>query len=301
MSALLSQLRGEICELVDYVRTRTARVEVPGVAGSGSGSAWLYADELWVTNQHVVDGSAPRLFLHTSAGDVPARVLGADPHSDLAVLHAEKPFGQQPLAVRSEPASLGELCFAFGAPLGVYPDSVSMGLVSGLNRRLPSPGGITIEGALQTDAAINPGNSGGPLVDVDGQVLGVNVGVRSDGNDIGFAIASDLVREVAAELVEHGEVARASLGVSLEVAKEAHGVEVLTVVAVSTADNPLRPSDELLAIDGTPISHRQDLQRALNRAAIGRELQVAIRREGEELSLPLTAARREDQPGAARH
>ena len=203
MSALLSQLRGEICELVDYVRTRTARVEVPGVAGSGSGSAWLYADELWVTNQHVVDGSAPRLFLHTSAGDVPARVLGADPHSDLAVLHAEKPFGQQPLAVRSEPASL---CFAFGAPLGVYPDSVSMGLVSGLNRRLPSPGGITIEGALQTDAAINPGNSGGPLVDVDGQVLGVNVGVRSDGNDIGFAIASDLVREVAAELAEHGEV-----------------------------------------------------------------------------------------------
>jgi S1-C subfamily serine protease len=226
--------------------------------------------------------------------EIKATVVGRDALTDLAVLRVEGK-SLRPLPVRVHPPRLGELCLAFGSPLGEYPESVSLGLVSGLSRSLPAGAGRAIHDVIQTDCAINPGNSGGPLIGVDGRVIGVNTAVRRDAAGIGFAVPADTVRTIVPELIRFGSVERATLGVGVAVRTldgDPSGARRLVVTKPrGEAAGDLRRGDVLLAIDGFGVSSYADVTKILNRDRIGAEVPVAVWRDNREITVRCVPAR----------
>lgn len=287
----LRALRDDLISLVDDVAPSVVTVRNSDARlSSSSGSGWCFSDGTVVTNAHVVDGDSPIFRLRLQGGAlVPAKLVGADPATDLAVLHADAAL--HPLKVREHAARLGELCFAFGSPLGDFPESVTFGIVSGLNRRLEHADGWSIEGVLQTDAEINPGNSGGPLVDLDGSVLGVNSAIRADGRGVGFAIPSATISSIVPEIIEFGSVARPRLGVTIDVVEHVvDGVncERLRVCAVATpSESPFQPGDVLVSIADTKVESRADLFQALRRKLIGSLTPVVLERQERLLTVEI--------------
>ena len=216
-----------------------------------------------------------------------ALVIGRDALTDLAVLRVD-PQSVDPLPLSPQGARLGELCFAFGSPLGEFPESISVGIVSGLKRSLPTGDRRAIFDVIQTDAAINPGNSGGPLVNVDGLVIGVNTAGIEGADGISFAIPAETVIEVAHELITYGAVERASLGVSVarRVVDGApdHYAVVVTAVRARPA-GPFQRGDAVLGVGNREIRTQNDLLRALRRDVADRKLNVVVLRDGHEVSL----------------
>jgi S1-C subfamily serine protease len=187
----------------------------------GSGSGWVYDDKGHiVTNFHVIQ-NANLLTVKTIEGtELPAKVVGADPGSDVAVLQVDVPSKSllRPL-VRGDSASLrvGQVVYAIGNPFGLD-HTLTKGIVSGVGRTIMSVGGRPIQGAIQTDASINPGNSGGPLLNSQGKVIGMNTEIISPSGGsagVGFAIPSDTVSARVASILKYGYVKRPSLGIYL--------------------------------------------------------------------------------------
>ncbi|MCA3012707.1 MAG: trypsin-like peptidase domain-containing protein, partial [Myxococcaceae bacterium] len=181
--------------------------------GNGTGLG-LTPDGFVLTNEHVVRqaGSAVRVRFFDGASS-PAEVVGRDAATDLAVLKTRR----QDLAVLplAEPGAVkvGQVVIALGHPFG-FERSVTFGVVSALERRLPGRDGATLDNLIQTDAAINPGNSGGPLLAVTGEVVGVNTAMLPFAQGIGFAVPASTAAWVAGLLLRHGEVRRRYLGIS---------------------------------------------------------------------------------------
>jgi serine protease Do len=259
--------------------------------GESSGSAWLYDSQHLVTNHHVVDGLVEPVWVRMPACDeARAQIVGSDRLTDLAVLRVA-PQHSNPLQLRQEPARLGELCFAFGSPLGQYPESMSLGIVSGLKRSLPTTGGRSILDVIQTDCAINPGNSGGPLVGVDGSVLGVNTAIATGAEGIGFAVPAETVRDIVPELLTHGKVERASLGVSIA-PRRVDAMDRVVVTAVrNTAAGPFEKGDALLTVGSHDIHSQQDLLRVLRRDMVERSVPTAVLRNGRRVVFDCRPAR----------
>ena len=283
----MQALRDEIIELVDRVSPSVVTVRNTDVRlTAGSGSGWSIASDLVVTNAHVAEGDSPSFKIRLKGGAlVPASLVGTDPATDLAVLRAEVDL--PPLGVRSTPARLGELCCAFGSPLGEFTETVTFGVVSGLDRRLEHADGWSIEGVLQTDAEINPGNSGGPLVDLDGSVLGVNTAIRADGRGVGFSVPAPTVASIVPELVEFGSVVRPRLGVTIDVVEHrSDGVERerLRIVDAS-GSGPFMPGDVLVSIAQRDVVSRADLFHVLRRPLLGATTAVRVERRGDLLDL----------------
>lgn len=282
----LHAYRDALLALAARVVPATGRVEVVTTSLSqSSGSAWLFDDHHWVTNHHVIAHSGKNVQITTAGRTIDATVLGSDEGTDLAVLRSDR-VNVTPLSVRKSQVSLGEPCYAFGAPLGTFPDSMTSGIVSGLERRLANRLGTSIEDVLQTDAAINPGNSGGPLVDVDAKVIGVNTAIRADADNMGFAVPAATVISIVPELIEHGYVARATLGASVEARPSGRGPkEELMVLEVRDPSSLLRRGDVLVSIDGKSVERRADLFNILRRTLIGRTTTVEVRRDQSVVSL----------------
>jgi putative serine protease PepD len=162
-----------------------------------------------VTNHHVVAGSRRVLVSFSSKDNLPARVVGTDASTDLAVIKVTRsPKALKPLRLADSDAALvGQWVAAIGNPLGLD-HTVTAGIISALHRRIQAPNGLTFDQAIQTDAAINTGNSGGPLLDLEGNVVGVNAQIATAGSEgnigIGFAIPSNTVKKVSAELIATG-------------------------------------------------------------------------------------------------
>ncbi|MFM2309644.1 MAG: hypothetical protein RLY87_1766 [Chloroflexota bacterium] len=295
MSSALQAFSDQLVALIE--RTRLATVTVSGMSTSllqgGAGSGWLYDERGHiVTNAHVVEGMT-RLLEVQFAGNraQPATIVGVDSAYDLAVIRCElSDATRRPLAIRPVPAKLGEVCVALGSPLR-FRESVSLGIVSGLSRQL-STGTSTIEEVLQTDAAINPGNSGGPLVDCLGAVIGVNVARRADADNIGFAIAAELVLDTVPELIAHGSIVRGTMGISIAEswADDGSARQVITVQKINTAQSLFQAGDIILAIDDQPVTRRYDVRKKLNRQSIGSTVTVAIQRAGAFLSIPVVVS-----------
>ena len=175
-----------------------------------------------VTNYHVVEG-AEEVAVNFSSGDeqVPATVVGVDPSTDLAVLKVDvSGSALTPLPLGdSDGVEVGDPVVAIGNPFGLE-RTVTAGIVSALQREITAPNGFTIDHAIQTDASINHGNSGGPLLDAQGEVIGVNSQIQSGGVDgnvgIGFAVPVNTVRQIASQLIETGKVERAFLGIEMQ-------------------------------------------------------------------------------------
>jgi serine protease Do len=281
-----------LCAFRDEL-TRLARSVVPATAiitgqlrdfSESAGSGWLYDPSHLVTNFHVVDGLTEPIHVRMPGeSQIKVQLVGTDPATDLAVLAVPSPVAP-PLSIRLDEPALGELCFAFGSPLGQYPESMSMGIVSGLHRRIDWLGNHAIEDVIQTDAAINHGNSGGPLVDVEGKVIGVNSAGATDAQNINWAIPAITVADIVPELIMHGSIQRASLGltVSAQVVEvgDRRGERVVVSAVKARTAGPFEAGDVLLRVNDKEIWRRGDLLRALRRELIGRRVEVDIWRKG---------------------
>lgn len=287
-------------------------VQVTGSAfGQGEGTGFVYDDEHLITNDHVVMG-ADEIDVQFEGGEWrSASVVGTDPHSDLAVLNVDdRPDSATPLRLSESDAVVGQEVVAIGNPLGLDA-SVSRGIVSGVNRSLPSPTQFNIPDAIQTDAAVNPGNSGGPLVNLDGDVEGVIF--AGGGDNIGFAISAALTRRVVPSLVETGEYEHSYLGVQFapvtpDVAEandleEARGVLIAGVESGGPVDGRLRTDenpaslegDIVVGIDGTEIPDRNAFSSYLAlETSPGETVSMTVIRDGVEQSISVTLGSRND-------
>ncbi len=276
-----------------------------------SGSGVVISEEGYVvTNNHVVENSQGLNVIFSDDTKVSATLVGADIFSDLAVLRVE---GEVPaLADLGDSTVLqpGEPVIAIGSPLGDFKGTVTVGVVSALDRRLEVGGGLAMEGLIQTDAAINQGNSGGPLVNALGEVIGINTAiVRGSGaggpvaEGLGFAIPSNTVKEVAEQLIEHGRVRRPYLGIeSVAITPRIasaydlpveFGAYIQDVEPGGPADRGgLLPGDIISAIDGQAIDEQNSLVTILMRSDPGEEVQLTVFREGNELALEVTLGER---------
>lgn len=296
---LLDAYSRAVTDVVDTVGPAVARLHVmrPDGSGGGSGSGILLTpDGFMLTNSHVVDGS------HRLRATIPdgrrfeARLIGDDSDTDLALVRIEDP-ANLPFARLGDSKALrqGQLAIAIGNPLG-FETTVTAGIISATGRSLRSRNGRMIEDVIQTDAALNPGNSGGPLVSAGGEVIGVNTAVIMGAQGICFAVAANTARHVMSELIRHGRVRRAYLGLSAQTTplprraasmlglSQATAALTMDVQTGGPADEAgLKAGDWLLSLDGAPITGVDDLLRLLDGERVNRSVLFEVARGGERL------------------
>jgi putative serine protease PepD len=281
-----------------YKNTYRGVVEITARSNGGSaeGSGFVYdSSGHIVTNQHVVDGAQSISVKFWNGKTYSAQVVGSDSSTDLAVIKVNAPDSQlHPLILGSSSnLAVGDPVVAIGSPFGLE-ETVTSGIVSALHRSIDSPGNFAISDTIQTDAAINHGNSGGPLLNAQGQVIGVNAQIRSDSGDnagVGFAIPSDTVRSIAGQLISNGKAVHAYLGVSLDsTAASARVADVRLGTPAAKAN--LRAGDVVTAVDNTTVSSAEALTRAIDAHKPGDTVTVKIRRDGKDVTAQVTLASR---------
>lgn len=264
----------------------------------GAGSAVLFTEDGYLlTNSHVVAGTERGHATFADGSRMELELVGADPLSDLAVVHGRRPRVRPAEFGAAETLRVGQLVVAVGNPLGLA-GSVTAGVVSGLGRAIPVWSGANrrvIEDVIQTDAALNPGNSGGALADTHSRIVGINTAVAGAGLGLAIPINATTRRIISALLAE-GRVKRAYLGLVSTPARlsasavlrtgQREGLQVVEVLAGSPADKAgISAGDILLTAGGRPVSNAESLQRLLFADAIGEPLEVAVLRNGAELRL----------------
>jgi S1-C subfamily serine protease len=282
-----------------------ALYEVP--QGVGSGFVWDRKGHI-VSNFHVIYRASTILITLRDGTQYEAKVVGADPDHDVAVLKIDAPPEKlTPIEVgQSHDLEVGQTVMAIGNPFGLD-TSLSVGIVSALGRRIESMTGRQIFDVIQTDAAINPGNSGGPLLDSAGRLVGINTAIVSTSGSyagVGFAVPVDTVRRVVPQLIASGRVERASMGLQTvpdEYLRRAgvEGVGVLTVIpggpaakgglrGVSrTRRGDVLLGDVLVEAAGTLLRAADDLAAVLDRAKGGDKVRVVFLRDGERRTVEL--------------
>src|ERR1700752_324015 len=297
--ALLDAYSNAVIDVTDRVGPAVVRVETgPKVkslrerGGLGSGIV-ISPDGLVLTNSHV-GGTAKEIRLRDVEGIVTdARVLGVDPDTDLALLRADGARDLRYASLgNSKSLRRGQLVVAIGSPLG-FESTVTAGVGWALGRPIRSVSGRTIEDVIQTDAALNPGNSGGALVSSRAEVIGINTAIIAGAQGICFAVASNTAQFVLSEIIRHGYVRRAYIGVAGQTAPipRRHAVnagvenKMGALLAQIEPDGPaaqagLLPGDVVIKLDGVEINGVDDLIRALDRDRIGRELSMDVLRMG---------------------
>jgi putative serine protease PepD len=273
----------------------------PGLGGSGGsaqaqGSGWVYdADGRIVTDEHVVDGATSIKVRFWNGKTYTAKVVGTDKSTDLAVIKVDAPSSElYPLQVAdSSKVQVGDGVVAIGSPFGLE-ETVTAGIVSALHRAIQAPNNFTINDSIQTDAAINHGNSGGPLLNAQGQVVGVNAQIKSESGDnagVGFSIPSTTVRSVAGQLISTGTAKHAYLGVSISsTASNALIAEIRDSTPAEKAG--LKAGDVVTAVDDTSIGNGDDLTRAIDSHDPGDQVKLTYKRGGDEHTVTVTLATR---------
>lgn len=256
----------------------------------------LSDDGYIVTNAHVVRGSEQIAVSFDGGEQIDAELVAADPRSDLAVLKVDR-TGLQPLPLGdSDALRVGDPVVAIGnaLDLGAEP-TVTSGIVSAKDRSVPMPGGGTLTNLIQTDTAINPGNSGGPLLDMLGEVVGINTAVSGQGQNIGFAISIVPAQELIDQLRTGAVPRHALLGVTTRPGVDGEGAEVVAVEPGSAADRAgIAVGDVVIAVDDDPVAAPSDLGAAIAGRRPDDEIVVTIRREGRELRLDAVLGARPD-------
>src|SRR5258705_4849927 len=315
--ALLDAYSNAVISVTERVGPAVVRVETgPKVrnarerGGLGSGIV-ISPDGLVLTNSHVV-GSSKQIRLRDIEGIVTdARVLGVDADTDLALLRADGVRDLRYASLgNSKTLRRGQLVVAIGNPLG-FESTVTAGVVSALGGSIGSVSGWTIEDVIETDAALNRGNSGGPLVSSSAEVIGINTAIINGAQGICFAVASNTAQFVLSEIIRHGYVRRAYIGVSGQTAPipRRHAVtagvdnKMGALLAQIEPDSPaaqagLLPGDVVIKLDGVDINSVDDLIRALDRDRIDRTLDMDVLRMGRSPAIDIRPIERKP---SARH
>ncbi|MDD4664087.1 MAG: trypsin-like peptidase domain-containing protein [Caldisericia bacterium] len=289
-----------------------------GLANAGYGSGFVVSSDGYIiTNNHVVEDADALDVVFKNGKKFEAKLIGSDPISDIAVIQIKAKDLDYLKLANSDQISVGQTVIAIGNPLG-YGSTVTTGVVSGIQREVSPPstntpdpyyfdpfGGIQQQtttsakipmvGIIQTDAAINPGNSGGPLLNLNGEVIGVNFMIDSSGQGIGFAVSSNTVQKVKADLIEYGRVSWASLGVvitgnSEDVAyelelKTSEGIVVMEVPAGKAREAGIKKNDVILGIEGKPMQSPEEFITYIRSKNVGDKVKLSINRAGKTMEL----------------
>jgi len=298
---LLDAYSDAVTAVADRVGPAVVRVERAAengrggksLGGMGSGVV-ISPDGLILTNSHVVEGARELRLTDTEGRSMAARLIGEDPDTDLALLRAGAARNLVSATLGdSKKLRRGQLAVAIGNPLG-FESTVTAGVISALGRSLRARTGRLIEDVIQTDAALNPGNSGGPLVSSRGEVIGINTAVIAGAQGICFAVASNTAQFVLSEIIQHGRVRRAFIGVAAQTVavprRHARAAEIDNAFgAMVTGCEPDGPADVaglmsldiVVRLDGEPVTGVDDLIRRLNAERIGRAVKVDVLRRGQ--------------------
>jgi S1-C subfamily serine protease len=304
--------------------TVTSEAQLPSLEGGaprGQGSGFVFDTKGHViTNQHVVENAESISVRFWNGATYGAKVVGSDPSTDLAVIKVDAPARLlEPLTLGdSSQLEVGDGVVAIGSPYGLEA-TVTSGIVSALHRQMTSPNRFTINDSIQTDAAINHGNSGGPLLNSSGRVVGVNAQIRSDsgGSDgVGFAIPSNTVKSIAAQILETGGAEHAYLGVSLDPIPETVAEELDSVGGVAVTEvRPGTPAaraglraanssrvvdgeeyptggDVITEVDGKKVRTAEDLQNAIDAKRPGDTVTLTYHRDGKSREADVKLANR---------
>ena len=309
-AGILEQVENELVELADNVRPAVVSLSpfiAKGAIGDGlpnkgraanAGAGVVYNAEkgLIVTNSHVVRSVNKIKVTFKDGMEIIGEVLGADEDTDLAVIHvlSEMPLAEVKFADSSK-VRVGQLVVAVGNPYGLN-DTTTFGIVSGLKRENVNLS--RYEDFIQTDASINPGNSGGPLLNIKGEVIGINTAIINYAQSIGFSIPSNMVKHVVEQLVAHGEVHRGWLGVGIdpvteETAKKANGKEGVGVIINSVFEGDpadlagLKVGDIILKIGGSEINSPNKMIRVIGAITPGQTINMNILRDGKSRMVPI--------------
>ena len=303
-SSLLDAYSRAVVAAVQRVSPAVVHIQVKqrarGGTAEGAGSGFLFTPDGFVlTNSHVVH-NASEIYVTTEAGDrYPAELVGDDPDTDLAVVRGSGTATSIPLG-SSRRLTVGQLVIAIGNPLG-FQHTVTAGVVSALGRTMRSRSGRLIDGVIQTDAALNPGNSGGPLVDSQGQVVGVNTATIMGAQGICFAIGADTAEFVASRLIRDGHVKRSYIGVTGQGVRLHRkivryydlpvdsGMLLFEVVPDSPASIAgLRERDIIIRFAGHGVTGVDDLHRLLTYERNGLPCEVEVIRGTDLLKVAVT-------------
>ncbi len=271
----------------------------------GLGSGFIISDDgQIITNAHVVDGADTVTVTLKDGRILDGRVLGSDPVTDIAVIKVDERNLPTVALGDSDQLQPGEWSIAIGNPLGLD-NTVTVGIVSAVGRSSNQVGvpDKRVE-FIQTDTAINPGNSGGPLLNQQGEVIGVNTAIINGAQGLGFAIPINMVERIATELAENGEVQHPFLGIQMitlspEVKEDINtnpnsgltvdedaGILIARVLSESpAARSGLRAGDVITAIDGTAVTESTEVQRIVSSGKVGQKLTVEVQRNGEVKSV----------------
>jgi len=272
--------------------------------GEGSGVI-VDAKGYILTNYHVVAG-AEKISIHLFDGrELKGTVRGTDSKTDLAVVHVEAAGLPGATLGDSDKLQVGEWAIAIGSPFGLE-ETVTVGVISAKGRSGLGTGNY--EDFIQTDASINPGNSGGPLVNVDGEVIGINAMIIQPGQGIGFAIPINLAKTIMVELIKTGKVIRPWMGIGLQDItsdlmkffnlKEKAGALISQVYGGSPAEKAgLKAGDAVIEIDGVKVTNSQAVVREVLKKQVGQKVNFVILREGKRTEISLTTAQMPEKIG----
>jgi S1-C subfamily serine protease len=302
--SLLDAYSQAVIRAVEAVGPSVVRVMPLRSTGVGCGVV-VSADGLILTNNHVAQG-AKRHEIVTPDGRIHmASLIGDDPDTDLAVLKLDEPGAAPPARLGdSKQLRRGQLVIAIGAPLG-FDATVTAGVVSALGRSLRGERGRMIEDLIQTDAALNPGNSGGPLVASTGEVVGINTAIIAGAHNLCFAVAANTAHIVMGEILKHGRVRRASIGVVAQMAPippavradlkldQLYGVLVTAIAPGGPADLcGVNPGDMILAVGGVTVEGLDDLLRQLDFDAVDVATDFVMLRGARLIAVKITPRER---------
>ena len=261
-----------------------------------------------VTNNHVIEDADEIQVRLYDGEEFEAEVVGRDPKTDLALIKIKDASGLKPMKMGdSEALQVGTWVVAIGSPFGLE-QTVTAGIVSAKGRII---GSGPYDDFIQTDASINPGNSGGPLIDLQGQVVGINTAIVASGQGIGFAIPINMAKDIVVQLKTKGEVTRGWLGVGIqdltpELAEyykvdRKKGVLVTHVFEGDPADRGgIKVNDIVVAVNGEPVNSSRDLSRKIAGLGVGKKTMITVWRDGKEKTIAIETAKRDDQEMVAR-
>ena len=275
----------------------------------GGGSGVIVDKEGYVlTNNHVIEGADKVKVKLNDGREFTATVKGQDSRTDLAVLHIDSKDLPVAILGDSDKLEVGEWAIAIGSPFGLE-HTVTVGVISAKGRSGLGTG--TYEDFLQTDASINPGNSGGPLINIDGEVIGINAMIIQPGTGIGFAIPVNMAKQILNDLIKQGKVVRPWLGISVQdltpemmehfKVKEKEGVLVGQVFPGTGAEKAgILSGDIIKSVDEKPVKNVSELVKEILRKKVGQPVKLSIIREGKEMTMDVTTSAQPDKPEAAR-
>ena len=298
-----------VVTVINNMGTRTTMFGEQYESTSSGSGVFISADGYLITNQHVVEDAVELAVIFSNGERRPAELVGEDRYDDLAVLHVE---GNIPAYIEwgnSDNLKAGETVIAIGSPLGAFQNTVTVGVVSATDRSIDVSETYELQGMIQTDAAINQGNSGGPLINLEGQLIGINTlivrgsSTSAPAEGLGFAIQSNTARAISTQLINEGHITRPYIGIrwgwiTPEIARRynlpvEYGVFLTDVIAGGPADEAgLEINDIIVAINGITLDDSQPYTNILFEYKPGDVITLTVYHDGENLTIPITLGER---------